>query len=102
MHHHPPGTVFELGGIYYVITEKGSNLPNRPEKLIPQPDAISEEYIHRDGKYRICANPRCSNLVPRGKNTGAERKYCSRKCLLTVGRRRYEKRCDALMEPKNR
>lgn len=93
MYHKPAGTVFEVDDKWYVIVDQGKKLPNRAEKLYPQPTNLAEEYIHDDGTYHVCANLRCPNLVPKSKNRGAPRIYCSRRCgMLVVGRRQDAKR----------
>ena len=93
MHQQPTGTTFELDGQWYVIVETRHKFaPKRADKMVPQPSTVGQEYIHADGKTHVCANRRCSNLVPRSKNLGVERLNCSRRCTMAVSARRYQAR----------
>ena len=89
----PVGEVFEIDGKWYVIVDQGKKTPSRAERLHPQPTNLSEEYIHNDGTYHVCANLRCPNLVPQSKNPGVTRIYCNRRCgLHVIGRKHDAKR----------
>ncbi len=85
-----PGEVFEVDGIWYVIVDQGKRLPERPVKVYPQPANVSEEYIHDDGTVHVCKNLRCPNLVPKSKNIGIEKIFCSRRCMRLTAQRKHD------------
>ena len=64
-----PGTVFETPqGTKYKVLSRG-----KINALRPQPNKAGPEYVHLDGKMRVCSNPRCSNLVS---CTDPQDRYC--------------------------
>ncbi len=93
------GETFELDGVWYVIVDRGKRLPNRPERVRPQPKDIPEEYIHADGMVHVCKNPRCPNLVPRSKNPGIPRLHCSRACTRKMISMRQDAKRDGTQYP---
>lgn len=102
MEYRNTGEVFEVDGEWYVIVDQGRKLPSRQEKVYPQPGGIAEEYIHPDGAVHVCVNTRCPNLVPKSKNPGIDRIYCSRRCnVLVIQRRQDAKRSERIHEQKD-
>lgn len=91
MHHLPVGETFELDGTWYVIVEADrKKAPNLAQRITPRPQEVGPEYIHSDGLTHVCKNRRCPNLVPRSKNRGVSRLYCSRYCGTLSAQRKYE------------
>ena len=107
----PVGEAVEIDGVWYAVVDGGrirgiGKPPDKYQPVTPSPNGVGDEYIHPDGKWHVCKNRRCPNLVPRSKNTGVPRLYCSHYCCKIVGQRKYDakrgKGRDLLYDPLHR
>jgi len=78
--------LIEIDGEYFVWVENPvhKDWPRQKEKVHPQPQKIDPselvEWIHEDGKMRICRNPKCPVLVKRSLNKGIKKIFCNPSC----------------------
>lgn len=87
---HQVGDAFEIDGVHYVVVDHGKRRPKSHQRMHPQPAEVGKEYIHADGQLHVCKNPRCPKLVPKSKNPGKPRIYCSLACNRRVQARKAD------------
>ena len=73
-------------------TDALSEDPDLSAAMRPLPTTPQYKGIPPPGSSRMCANDRCTNMVPISENIGVEKKFCSRGCAHKYHNRMHERR----------